>query len=164
MGDLFLKVLEMSVMGSVVILITMLARFLLRKRSKRLIMILWAVVAIRLMIPINIESSLSIFNYLPIKTQNLITTAQIEETSVPDNADTAEGVFEEVQSGIADITVKDNAVTDIPQAEVRALPDIKTVIAYIWMTGTAAIIAYCSIRFFMLRYVLYNFTYDTKSP
>ena len=37
MDGLFLKVLEMSVTGSIVILITMLARFLLRKRSKRLL-------------------------------------------------------------------------------------------------------------------------------
>ena len=66
MTALFLKVLEMSVMGSVVILVTILTRFLLRKRSKRFIMILWAVVAVRLLIPLNIGSSISIFNYLPL--------------------------------------------------------------------------------------------------
>ena len=66
MTDLFLKVLEMSVMGSVVILVTMLARFLLRKRSKRLIMILLAVVALRLLFPLNIASEISIFNLIPV--------------------------------------------------------------------------------------------------
>ena len=66
MTALFLKVLEMSVMGSVVILVTILTRFLLRKRSKRFIMILWAVVAVRLLIPLNIGSDISIFNYIPL--------------------------------------------------------------------------------------------------
>ena len=65
MSSLFLNILEMSVMGSVVILITMLIRQLLRKRSKRFILILWAVVVLRLMIPVSIESPLSIFNLLP---------------------------------------------------------------------------------------------------
>ena len=66
MTDLFLKVLEMSIMGSVVVLATILFRFLLRKRSKRFIMILWAVVAVRLLFPINIQSVISVFNYIPL--------------------------------------------------------------------------------------------------
>ena len=84
MGELFSKIVEMSVMGSIVILITMLARFLLRKRTKRFIMILWAVVAMRLLVPINIESSLSIFNYLPLKTNTVSTNAQVQEADLPD--------------------------------------------------------------------------------
>ena len=64
MTDLFLKVLEMSLTGSVVILVTMLARFILRKRSKRFIMILWAVVALRMLVPVSFESPISVFNYI----------------------------------------------------------------------------------------------------
>lgn len=65
MTDIIAKIFEMSILGSVVIAITILARLLLKKKSKSLIMILWAAVAIRLLCPISIESSFSLFNLLP---------------------------------------------------------------------------------------------------
>ena len=82
-GALFLKVLEMSLMGSVVILITILARFFLRKRSKTFIMILWAVVALRLIVPFSIESAFSIFNYVPLPTQGA-PAVELSEAVLPD--------------------------------------------------------------------------------
>ena len=72
-------------MGSVVILITILARFLLRNRSKRFIMILWAVVALRLIVPFGFESAFSIFNYLPLPTQAAPAIEEVSEAALPDN-------------------------------------------------------------------------------
>ena len=86
MDGLFLKVLEMSLAGSIAILITMLARFLLRNRSKKFIMILWAVVAFRLLVPFSFESSLSFFNYIPLKTQTITAGSQVQDAAIPDNS------------------------------------------------------------------------------
>ena len=108
MGELLSKIVEMSVMGSVVILITMLARFLLRKRSKRFIMILWAVVAMRLLVPISIESSLSIFNYLPLKTNTVSTIAQIQDADLPD-------LFSDPQALTAEDAGDDMVIPDIDE-------------------------------------------------
>lgn len=83
MSDLFLRILEMSVMGSIVILVTLLIRFLLRKNSKKYVMILWAVVALRLLVPVSIESSLSVFNFIPHKVTN-IAVEQPEEKAIAD--------------------------------------------------------------------------------
>lgn len=80
MSDLFQKLIEMSVMGSIVILITLLMRFFLRKSSKRYMMILWAVVALRLLVPVSIESSLSIFNFIPYKTAVFSVSGEAEKT------------------------------------------------------------------------------------
>ena len=89
MDSLFLKILEMSITGSSVILVTVLARLLLKKRSKRFIMILWAVVAFRLLVPVSFESPLSFFNYIPLKTQNFTAITQVQDAATPDNyADT----------------------------------------------------------------------------
>ena len=85
MDGLFLKVLEMSLAGSIAILITMLARFLLRNRSKKFIMILWAVVAFRLLVPFSFESSLSFFNYIPLKTQTITAGSQVQDAAIPDS-------------------------------------------------------------------------------
>ena len=142
MTALFLKLLGMSVTGSVVILVTMLARFILRRRSKGFIMILWAVVAVRLLIPVSIESRISIFNYLPFSAETIVHTADetkaapgqvSKETLIADSvaADTADNS----QAFIAEITV----------------PDFRTVAPYVWFSGMAGIAAFYAVRFFMLK-------------
>ena len=158
MGDLFQKIVEMSLMGSVVILITVLARFLLRNRSKRFIMILWAVVAIRLLLPINIESEISIFNYLPGMTQTVTATAEVQEAALPDNVDTMtvtnDAVSGHSQDGIRTVEPANDSGTEMPAvnaASAKELPDIRTVLAIVWLTGTAVITGYCSVRYIDLK-------------
>ena len=54
------------VAGSIVMMIVMLIRgVILRKMPRRYAYLLWAVVAIRLVCPVSIESPLSVFNYVP---------------------------------------------------------------------------------------------------
>ena len=149
----FLKILEMSVMGSVVILITILARFFLRNRSKSFIMILWAAVALRMLLPVGIESEFSIFNLLPVQTQSLVAAAQGPETSLPDSVDTMEVSIIDVED-IAYVESQSNAGTVNPsetEAAAVTLPDIKTIAAMVWLTGVVGIIAYCTIRFIGLK-------------
>ena len=164
MDGLFLKVLEMSVTGSIVILITMLARFLLKKRSKKYIMILWAVVALRLLVPISIESPLSIFNYLPLKTQTLTATSQVQDAAMPD-------IFADTQAVTADYAAKTES-QDVINDETTVnmgnetlsenlisadlLPGIKTLLSTVWLIGALGITVYCSVRFIMLKRKLRN--------
>ncbi|MCR4703373.1 MAG: C40 family peptidase [Saccharofermentans sp.] len=158
MGDLFQKIVEMSLMGSVVILITVFARFLLRNRSKRFIMILWAVVAVRLLLPINIKSEISIFNYLPAMTKTDVATAEVKVAALPDNVDTKQvttnAVSQYSQDGIITAENADYTEAELP-AEAAAsaieLPDIRTVFAIVWLTGTSVIIGYCSVRYIALK-------------
>ena len=163
MTDLFLKVLEMSVMGSVVILVTMLARFLLRKRSKRLIMILWAVVALRLLFPLNIASEISIFNLIPVNVREASEAYKPHEETVvlsggsgvqavPD--ETEEAIFENIE-----YTDASGEITSIETIRIRhahavkttSMPDMKNVLAIVWITGTSAIAVYCIARSIMLK-------------
>lgn len=153
MTDLFLKVLEMSIMGSVVVLATILFRFLLRKRSKRFIMILWAVVAVRLLLPLNIQSVISIFNYIPLHTEAI--TTQIEEAKVFEDTDAFEPAAvkthneTEVRS-----TAEDNdetAFNAVHNEHLRPVPDVKVILAAIWFAGFAAVASYTVIRFILLK-------------
>ena len=112
MGALFLKVLEMSLMGSVVILITILARFFLRKRSKTFIMILWAVVALRLIVPFGIESAFSIFNYVPLPTQG-IPAQEVSEAALPDtNIDAYQAPVNNAENGYAEAPLINEAAVN----------------------------------------------------
>ena len=164
MDGLFLKVLEMSVTGSIVILITMLARFLLRKRSKRFIMILWAVVAFRLLVPFSFESSFSFFNFLPLNTQTLTEITEVHDATLPDNLADTQAVTadhaanteqqESIRTGTAvnygDETLSVNLTTS------DTLPDIKTILSTVWLTGALGITAFCSVQFIMLKRQLRN--------
>ena len=164
MDGLFLKVLEMSVTGSIVILITMLARFLLRKRSKRFIMILWAVVAFRLLVPFSFESSFSFFNFLPLNTQTLTEITEVHDVALPDNlADTQavtadhaanteqqESIRTRTAVNYGDETLSVNLETS------DTLPDIKTILSTVWITGALGITAFCSVQFIMLKRQLRN--------
>ena len=157
MGALFLKVLEMSFMGSVVIVITILARFFLRKRSKGFIMILWAAVALRLIVPFGIESSFSIFNYLPVPAQTMPATAEVTEAAMPDNTDAPQASYNAAEITYAGTHIVNDAEITSPQKAVaKTLPDIRTIIAVVWLTGTLGIIAYCSVRYISLKRKLRN--------
>ena len=164
MEGLFLKVLEMSVTGSIVILITMLARFLLKKRSKRFIMILWAVVALRLLVPVSIESHLSFFNFIPLKTQTLTAVSQVQDAAIPDNsADTQtvtadyaarteqqDVIIDETTVNMGNETLSENLITADP------LPGIKTVLSTVWLIGALGISVFCSVQYIMLKRKLKN--------
>ncbi len=164
MSTLFFKVLEMSLMGSVVILITILARFLLRNRSKRFIMILWAVVALRLIVPFGFESAFSIFNYLPLPTQAAPAIEEFSEAALPDNNS---GVYEAPVNYAEFNNADAPAAAEVPgdqvkeapsdnKAVVKTLPDFRSVVAVIWFTGMVVLTTYFSIRFIDLKDKLKN--------
>ena len=159
MDSLFLKILEMSVTGSIVILITVLARFLLKKRSKRFIMILWAVVAFRLLVPVSFESSLSFFNLIPVKTQTLTAISEVQEAAIPDTladtpavtadnaADTEQQniVIAETAVNMGNETLSENLIS------ADSLPDIKTVLSTVWLIGALGVMGFCSVQFIKLK-------------
>ncbi len=60
MNDLFLKLLNSSISASWLVLAILLLRVLLKRSPRRLTCALWALVAIRLLCPITLESGLSL--------------------------------------------------------------------------------------------------------
>ena len=62
MGDIFLKILNMSISASWIVLAVMLLRLLLKKAPKWISVLLWSVVGLRLVMPFSIES---IFSLIP---------------------------------------------------------------------------------------------------
>ncbi|MCI8402099.1 MAG: hypothetical protein HFI38_08470 [Lachnospiraceae bacterium] len=60
MSDIFLKTLNMSIAASWLILAVALLRFLLKKTPKGMSVLLWGIVALRLVVPISFESAWSL--------------------------------------------------------------------------------------------------------
>lgn len=59
MGDIFLKLLHMSITAGWLILLVAALRFLLKKAPRWIICLFWAMVAVRLVCPVSIESGIS---------------------------------------------------------------------------------------------------------
>ena len=60
MNDLFLKIINMSISASWLVLAVLLLRFVLKKAPKWVNVLLWGIVAVRLAFPSPIESALSL--------------------------------------------------------------------------------------------------------
>lgn len=139
MSDLFLKIVNMSISASWLVLVVLLLRFVLKKAPKWASVLLWGIVAVRLVLPFSIESVLS-----------LIPSA---ETISP-------GIMMEnkpsVQTGIPAINSVINPVigssfTPDPGASVNPLQIWIPVLSVIWLVGVAALLVYTVVGYWRLR-------------
>ena len=73
MGELFIKVLNISITSTWLILVVLCMRLFLKKLPKWISCLLWGIVAVRMLCPISVESDISfIKNAEPIKTSTII--------------------------------------------------------------------------------------------
>ena len=63
MSFIFSKVLEMSLYGSIAILVVLLFRLIFQKCPKKVMILFWIIVALRLVLPFNFNSPTSILNF-----------------------------------------------------------------------------------------------------
>ena len=109
MEQIFLKVLNISISASILIIVVIAARLLLKKAPKWCVMLLWAIVALRLVIPVSIES---VFSLIP------------------------RGMDEKIESIEAAVMDRNTDQEQIPQAEANNMPvtmtgDIQEDVTYI---------------------------------
>ena len=67
MQSLFLKILNMSLSGAIVIMAVLIARLILKKAPKKWSYLLWLAAGFRLVCPVSIRSAVSLFRMLPAK-------------------------------------------------------------------------------------------------
>ena len=139
MSALFLKILNLSINASWLILAVIVARLLLKKAPRWISCLLWGLVAVRLLCPISLESVLSI---LP--------SAKV----VPENIEMVQDPH--IDSGVRII---DNAVN--PVIEKSFSPDAASSVnpmqvvvfmgSIIWLTGMTVMLLYALISYILLR-------------
>lgn len=138
MDAVFLKVLNMSISASWLILAVMLIRVLLKKSPKWINCVLWALVAVRLLCPVSFESSLSLVpNAEPVP-------QEIFMMEPPENHESA--VFDPVEN---------SNLPNIPAVSVDASIETiqwKAVFAtFGWMFGMAAMLVYAAISYIQVK-------------
>ena len=138
MGDLFVSVLNMSISAAWVLLAVLLLRLIFKKAPKRITVLLWCIVGLRLIMPFSVES---IFSLIP----SSETVSKAWDSPRPS-----------LESGI---TAIDNGVNNYLEGHyfegvtrpAGHFTDITAIAAAIWLIGTAALLIYTAVSFFSLK-------------
>ena len=140
MSGIFLKLLNLSISASWLVLVVLALRLVLKRAPKWVNVLLWGMVALRLMLPFSIESALS-----------LIPSA---ETLSPEVVQ-----FDPAPTITSGVELIDNAVNPAlsesfaaaPTASVNPLYVWTYLAGWVWLLGLAAMLAYALVSYLRLR-------------
>ena len=151
MSSLFIKILNLSFTASFLIVACILVRHIFKKMPKYMRMLLWLLVAVRLLVPFEIESSLSLQPTKSLVSERIFETAETAETS-----EVTAGSFEGNAKVAEDILLEESS-DEMQELHNGALIDnfdrsVVDVLAIIWLVGVAAFIIYAFVMYFRLSY------------
>ena len=139
MSELFLKIVNMSISASWIVVAVLALRFCLKKAPKWVNVLLWGIVAVRMVFPFSIESVLSL---IP-SAETISPTIMMEQTpSVQTGVPVLNHVINPVISG---------SLTPAPGASANPLQIWIPVLAWIWLFGIAALFLYSAVSYWRLR-------------
>ena len=99
MSALFLKILNLSITASFLIVAVVVLRFLLSKSPKWVRYILWGMVALRLVLPFSFESKLSVLpNAQSVNSESVSSTAYVSQELYQSTAEVVENSVSFVRS------------------------------------------------------------------
>lgn len=139
MSELFLKIVNMSISASWVVVAVLALRFCLKKAPKWVNVLLWGIVAARMVFPFSIESVLSL---IP-SAETISPTIMMEQSpSVQTGVPALNHVINPVISG---------SFTPAPGASANPLQIWIPVLAGIWLFGIVALFLYSAVSYWRLR-------------
>ncbi len=139
MSELFLKIINMSISAGWLILAVLVLRLVLKKAPRWVSVLLWGLVAVRLICPFSIESKLSL-----IPSAETI-SPEIMMAPIPS-----------IHTGVRVINsvinpVLGSSLAPAPGASANPLQIWIPVLTVIWMLGTAALLLYTAVSYWRLR-------------
>ena len=144
MAAIFSHILNMSMTGSVVILIVMLARLILKRSPKIFSYALWSVVLFRLLCPVAFTAPISVLDVVEPEQKETSNNTSIV-TYIPATVDTqADFIMEQPEEQ----QVQVEAVTE-PEEQLRMTP--MHAAALVWAAGMAGMMLYSVVQYLALR-------------
>ena len=139
MSELFLKIVNMSISASWVVIAVLTLRFCLKKAPKWVNVLLWGIVAARMVFPFSIESVLSL---IP-SAETISPTIMMEQSP-------------SVQTGVPALNhvinpVISSSFTPAPGASANPLQIWIPVLTGIWLFGIAALFLYSAVSYWRLH-------------
>ena len=151
METLFLRVLNMSLTGSYVILAVLVMRFLLKWAPKKYSYTLWLVAAFRLGCPVSIRSVFSIFAFLQERSAEAASSVGSTITYIP--SDIGFAAVPEVSTGIPILSDAVNRILPAatPMASVNPIQVWIFLGTVIWCVGIAMMLGWAVVSMLLLR-------------
>lgn len=139
MNELFLKIVNMSMSASWLVMAVLMLRLVLKKAPKWVNVLLWGIVAVRLAFPFSVESALSL-----IPSAETISPGIMMDT-VPS-----------VQTGVPAINnvinpVIGSSLAPAPGASANPLQIWIPILSIVWAVGVAALLLYTAVSYWRLR-------------
>ena len=139
MEEVFLKLVNMSIAASWLILAVIILRLLLKKAPKTITLVLWAIVAVRLVCPLSFESVLS-----------LIPSAQtIPQEFIYSAAPKIDSGITAVNDAVNPIISESLAPSELASANPTQI--ISFIAAIIWLVGIAAMLIYAAASYIRIH-------------
>ena len=137
MQGLFTHILNSGIIASYIIVAIILIRLIFKKIPKRMLVLLWALVAIKLILPFSIESSFSLVPEIDPITQTIIATSAPDKNQSPD-----------IEPINPPTNTEDNLIPSAPDNN-ETLPDVTVsqpnyvlTASIIWLSGLGVLFAY----------------------
>lgn len=135
MDAVFSKLVSLSLLANWLIVAVIFLRTLLRKAPRRIVCMLWAIVALRLVFPFSVESPVSMVPQTTSVIQETVNTNLIHPEPVP--------------SGAAQAQIPENqgSITDSRQPQVSAFP-------IVWCIGLCCMLGYFLFSYIRMRHLV----------
>ena len=139
MTDFFLCIVNMSISASWIVLAVLLLRLLLKKAPKWITVLLWGIVAIRLICPFSLESVMSLIpSTETISPEIMMEHKPAIDTGVPIINDVVNPVIEE-------------SFSPEPLTSVNPLQILIPILSVVWMVGIAVMLVYTVISYLRVK-------------
>lgn len=145
MYGIFSTILNMSLTGSVVIVLVLAARFFLRKAPKMFSYALWAVVLFRLLCPVSLPSPLSLLG--------LINAPVAENSGLVSRVEYIPNVAESRQEDSISHQPETQAPPQPSETELStdSTLDFGEIAAWVWLAGASSLCIVGLVRYFRFR-------------
>ena len=152
MDAVFLKLLNMSITASWLVLAVIALRLLLKKAPKSLTVFLWALVAVRLVCPFSFESALSLVPNTETVPPGIVYTDEV----TPGTAEILSyvgnnPVYCEIGFDTQSASVVINELTAPESGYINPLLLMTTVASIVWLVGVAGMLIYTFVSFLRMR-------------
>lgn len=139
MAELFLEIVNMSIAASWLVLAVLVLRLGMKKAPKWIAVLLWGIVAVRLLLPFSIESALSLIPSAETVSPEIMTdwTPQIQ-SGVPVINDALNPMIEDV-------------FAPNPTASANPLQILIPVVSVVWLIGVAIMLGYAAVSYWKLH-------------
>ncbi len=139
MNDLFLTLVNMSITATWAVMAFIILRPLLKKAPKWVNCLLWGVVGLRLCMPFNFESALS-----------LVPTAETIPTNITVSSNPQIDTGVDIVNNVVNPVIS-NAVAPYPSYSVNPLMVVVGIATYIWVIGLILMVLYSLVSFVILK-------------